>query len=337
MPATFMQLPSSCQTALQKLSRVSSAWSLTRRGRKDVRPRSATSVDADAGEDEGRAQPPRRWSRSPGASRRGAAQPEAFRSRPSGRPADAARPAALAATHGGGAAASAPAAPSEPQRRPARRWSTQRYSEDGRLAGRRPADPADAPIPQLQALGDLPEAAPEPSAAALEGRRPATQAVPSRRVPWSRYPARAQYHVDPRQQPAPVGRRRSSSARSRLGSAPPEPLWSGCGDAAEAQVAEDAGRTFGGDEPEEPCAVCMDQRSQAILRPCGHTQICFRCACRLNPRLCPLCRTPIDRIVITGMLPLRPCWAGALPPEEGRRHEADLAEPLPGNEGESFI
>mmetsp|Transcript_127342 Transcript_127342/g.284013 ORF Transcript_127342/g.284013 Transcript_127342/m.284013 type:complete len:635 (-) Transcript_127342:19-1923(-) len=39
------------------------------------------------------------------------------------------------------------------------------------------------------------------------------------------------------------------------------------------------------------CAICLERRSGAILRPCGHDCFCHTCASRL--RSCPLCRAPL--------------------------------------------
>uniref|UniRef100_A0A7S1A7G2 RING-type domain-containing protein n=1 Tax=Noctiluca scintillans TaxID=2966 RepID=A0A7S1A7G2_NOCSC len=47
-------------------------------------------------------------------------------------------------------------------------------------------------------------------------------------------------------------------------------------------------------EPEselELCAVCLEAPCDVVLQPCGHTQLCETCACKLLR--CPLCRASI--------------------------------------------
>ena len=46
-------------------------------------------------------------------------------------------------------------------------------------------------------------------------------------------------------------------------------------------------------EAEDECCVCMDAAIGARLEPCGHICLCVRCANRLSPPQCPLCRGPI--------------------------------------------
>ena len=43
------------------------------------------------------------------------------------------------------------------------------------------------------------------------------------------------------------------------------------------------------------CAVCFDALIDTGLHPCGHFALCRGCADRLDPRRCPICRTPIQR------------------------------------------
>ena len=54
---------------------------------------------------------------------------------------------------------------------------------------------------------------------------------------------------------------------------------------------------------EGECCVCMDAGIAAALHPCGHVCLCVACAHRLNPRLCPLCRAPSDRVVVRPQQP----------------------------------
>lgn len=43
------------------------------------------------------------------------------------------------------------------------------------------------------------------------------------------------------------------------------------------------------------CTVCFDALIDTGLHPCGHFALCRGCADRLDPRLCPICRAPIQR------------------------------------------
>jgi len=47
------------------------------------------------------------------------------------------------------------------------------------------------------------------------------------------------------------------------------------------------------------CCVCMDQRKDAVVTPCGHRAMCVRCGDMLKARgrKCPMCRQPISGIV----------------------------------------
>eukprot|EP00429_Kryptoperidinium_foliaceum_P018557 CAMPEP_0176032766 /NCGR_PEP_ID=MMETSP0120_2-20121206/16177_1 /TAXON_ID=160619 /ORGANISM="Kryptoperidinium foliaceum, Strain CCMP 1326" /LENGTH=336 /DNA_ID=CAMNT_0017366087 /DNA_START=93 /DNA_END=1103 /DNA_ORIENTATION=- len=297
--------------ALETLKRMSRKVSVSRRFRKESQGRDATSVDpSDSAADEGHAQAPHRCSRSLQVSLQ-AAVPRGV----------------------GSPRRAAPATPDLPepqglqlQRQPpaAGRWSTSRFAQDERLrsAERRPestesaADAAPdssgaglghggAPTPQLE----MPAATEEvvlmlPPTPARETRLPSPprQAVP--RVPWSRRPARAPDALE-----APVRHRtRRPVRRERRGvprpaaeqAAAPPPQW--LGGNVEDDYLEIVGLVAGedaSDAEEETCVVCMDDRSSgAVLRPCGHRQVCFKCVCRLNPRLCPLCRSHISGVAI---------------------------------------
>jgi len=47
------------------------------------------------------------------------------------------------------------------------------------------------------------------------------------------------------------------------------------------------------------CCVCMDQRKDAVLTPCGHKAMCMQCAQALKARerKCPVCRNNIEGVV----------------------------------------
>ena len=44
---------------------------------------------------------------------------------------------------------------------------------------------------------------------------------------------------------------------------------------------------------EDACSICMSSEKLVVLVPCGHTNICKRCARRVDS--CPFCREPIAR------------------------------------------
>lgn len=44
------------------------------------------------------------------------------------------------------------------------------------------------------------------------------------------------------------------------------------------------------------CVVCMEAAKNAILKPCRHACCCLKCANTLEPKLCPVCRGPIEKI-----------------------------------------
>ena len=52
----------------------------------------------------------------------------------------------------------------------------------------------------------------------------------------------------------------------------------------------DAGRP----EPGMECVVCFERAKDTLLQPCNHICVCSECARRLNPPICPVCRTGIS-------------------------------------------
>mmetsp|Transcript_107946 Transcript_107946/g.214462 ORF Transcript_107946/g.214462 Transcript_107946/m.214462 type:complete len:148 (+) Transcript_107946:181-624(+) len=50
---------------------------------------------------------------------------------------------------------------------------------------------------------------------------------------------------------------------------------------------------------EETCITCLDQVADACFIPCGHINVCCRCAARVNPRKCPVCRMRFEHFVRT--------------------------------------
>ncbi len=53
-------------------------------------------------------------------------------------------------------------------------------------------------------------------------------------------------------------------------------------------------KLVGGDDTE--CPICLEEKEQATLRPCGHT-MCMDCFSRMTRKNCPLCRVPIEQMV----------------------------------------
>ncbi|XP_048360859.1 mitochondrial ubiquitin ligase activator of nfkb 1-A-like [Sphaerodactylus townsendi] len=49
--------------------------------------------------------------------------------------------------------------------------------------------------------------------------------------------------------------------------------------------------------PASICVICLSNPRQCVLLPCGHACCCFRCFQALPRRTCPICRSPIDRVV----------------------------------------
>nr|XP_060623371.1 mitochondrial ubiquitin ligase activator of nfkb 1-A-like [Anolis sagrei ordinatus] len=49
--------------------------------------------------------------------------------------------------------------------------------------------------------------------------------------------------------------------------------------------------------PENPCVICLTNRRECVLLPCGHVCCCFDCFQALPNRNCPICRRAIERVV----------------------------------------
>jgi len=48
------------------------------------------------------------------------------------------------------------------------------------------------------------------------------------------------------------------------------------------------------------CVVCLSQPREVVLLNCGHICLCGDCSAALPlPKLCPICRQPVDRIIPT--------------------------------------
>ena len=43
------------------------------------------------------------------------------------------------------------------------------------------------------------------------------------------------------------------------------------------------------------CKICLDMPVQSVLKPCGHSLMCWRCANEV--RDCPVCRKRIDEVI----------------------------------------
>lgn len=41
------------------------------------------------------------------------------------------------------------------------------------------------------------------------------------------------------------------------------------------------------------CVVCFDRNRERLLLPCRHLAVCSECCASLNPRMCPICRSPV--------------------------------------------
>ncbi len=46
------------------------------------------------------------------------------------------------------------------------------------------------------------------------------------------------------------------------------------------------------------CIICMDQRREVVLVPCGHLVLCRKCSQRhiTASKLCPVCKAPVREI-----------------------------------------
>ena len=56
-------------------------------------------------------------------------------------------------------------------------------------------------------------------------------------------------------------------------------------------------KIFENDDPD--CVICLDQKKEVILSPCGHFCLCNACCSKLDTRMrkCPLCRQLITCLV----------------------------------------
>ena len=43
------------------------------------------------------------------------------------------------------------------------------------------------------------------------------------------------------------------------------------------------------------CKVCMERPTQTVLKPCGHSLMCWQCASTV--RACPVCRRNIEETI----------------------------------------
>ncbi|CAK9008055.1 ATP-dependent helicase rhp16 (DNA repair protein rhp16) (RAD16 homolog) [Durusdinium trenchii] len=49
-------------------------------------------------------------------------------------------------------------------------------------------------------------------------------------------------------------------------------------------------------EEDDSCVVCMENKRDALLLPCGHIYLCMGCAKNLDKRVCPMCREGITKL-----------------------------------------
>ena len=47
-------------------------------------------------------------------------------------------------------------------------------------------------------------------------------------------------------------------------------------------------------EDDMECIICNEQKATVLLQPCRHQVLCDNCISLLNPKLCPVCRTPFN-------------------------------------------
>jgi len=55
-------------------------------------------------------------------------------------------------------------------------------------------------------------------------------------------------------------------------------------------IALNGQQSFWSKRPECTCCLCMVRRIKTCFRPCGHYCACLRCAKKLKPSRCPICR-----------------------------------------------
>ncbi|XP_028587546.2 mitochondrial ubiquitin ligase activator of nfkb 1-A-like [Podarcis muralis] len=60
---------------------------------------------------------------------------------------------------------------------------------------------------------------------------------------------------------------------------------------------QSAGLDLSEEPPENACVICLTSLRECVLLPCGHVCCCFRCFQAFPNRTCPICRSPIDRVV----------------------------------------
>ena len=49
---------------------------------------------------------------------------------------------------------------------------------------------------------------------------------------------------------------------------------------------------------EQACVICHERHKEVILMPCKHRCLCQVCADQVGLGLCPMCRTPIEQIIV---------------------------------------
>lgn len=70
----------------------------------------------------------------------------------------------------------------------------------------------------------------------------------------------------------------------------------GVGDASEASDDEDSpSAASGAEDGADDCVICAENKADACLVKCGHMYTC--CACARHLSVCPICRSPVERIV----------------------------------------
>ncbi|XP_075794225.1 mitochondrial ubiquitin ligase activator of nfkb 1-A-like [Pelodiscus sinensis] len=60
---------------------------------------------------------------------------------------------------------------------------------------------------------------------------------------------------------------------------------------------EDTATESGEEMLEDACIICLTRPRECVLLGCGHVCCCFRCFEALPNHTCPICRSPIDRVV----------------------------------------
>ena len=49
---------------------------------------------------------------------------------------------------------------------------------------------------------------------------------------------------------------------------------------------------------ENLCVVCSEREKEVILLPCKHRCLCQICADQIGLGLCPMCRAPIEQLIV---------------------------------------